>query len=296
MIKHAYLILAHNQIDLLKTLVSLLDDERNDIYIHLDKKYRNEAKIEELHHVCKHSALTLLPDRLSVHWGGKSIIDAEMRLLNASIKGNYAYYHLLSGVDLPLKDQDTIHRFFQQNSGKEFLDIWQLKSSTHTRFNYYTVFPEGEGNLLPRYVNYLVKGILMLLKVRINKDVDFRYGSQWFSITHDFASYIVAQQQWVDKVFAHTSTCDEVFIPTLLYRSPYAENLYSQQDDAGYRIGNMRFIDWSRGTSVRHPYTFTIEDFPLLCQVPHMFARKFNIEQQGDLVAKLAEYVSAKKH
>lgn len=36
--KHAYLILAHNDPKVLELLVRLLDDSRNDIYIHVDKK------------------------------------------------------------------------------------------------------------------------------------------------------------------------------------------------------------------------------------------------------------------
>ena len=36
--KHAYLILAHTHLRQLRTLLSLLDDPRNDIYIHIDRK------------------------------------------------------------------------------------------------------------------------------------------------------------------------------------------------------------------------------------------------------------------
>jgi len=36
--KHAYLIIAYHQWDLLKVLIRMLDDERNDIFIHIDKK------------------------------------------------------------------------------------------------------------------------------------------------------------------------------------------------------------------------------------------------------------------
>lgn len=35
--KHAYLILAHGDFALLQCLVSALDDERNDLYVHVDK-------------------------------------------------------------------------------------------------------------------------------------------------------------------------------------------------------------------------------------------------------------------
>lgn len=39
--KHAYLIMAHNQAELLYKLLELLDNASNDIYIHIDKKFKN---------------------------------------------------------------------------------------------------------------------------------------------------------------------------------------------------------------------------------------------------------------
>lgn len=38
--KHAYLILAHEDTLELRRLLALIDDERHDIYIHIDKKSR----------------------------------------------------------------------------------------------------------------------------------------------------------------------------------------------------------------------------------------------------------------
>lgn len=38
MLKHAYLIMAHNDPYVFHKLISLLDDERNDIFVHIDKK------------------------------------------------------------------------------------------------------------------------------------------------------------------------------------------------------------------------------------------------------------------
>lgn len=35
---HAYLIIAHNEFEVLTKLIGLLDDNRNDIYVHIDKK------------------------------------------------------------------------------------------------------------------------------------------------------------------------------------------------------------------------------------------------------------------
>ena len=39
--KHAYLIIAHNNFYILEKLILLIDDIRNDIYLHIDSKVKN---------------------------------------------------------------------------------------------------------------------------------------------------------------------------------------------------------------------------------------------------------------
>ena len=39
--KHAFLILTHNEFRVLQALVSRLDDERNDIFVHFDKNVKD---------------------------------------------------------------------------------------------------------------------------------------------------------------------------------------------------------------------------------------------------------------
>ena len=46
--KHAYLILAHTDMVQLQRLISCLDDRRNDIYVHIDKKAVFEDKAFEV--------------------------------------------------------------------------------------------------------------------------------------------------------------------------------------------------------------------------------------------------------
>lgn len=42
--KHAFLIMAHGQQGILRKLLTMLDDERNDIFLHIDKKWGGIAK------------------------------------------------------------------------------------------------------------------------------------------------------------------------------------------------------------------------------------------------------------
>ena len=140
--RHAYLILAHHHFSQLRKLIELLDDSRNDIFVHVDAKAAFDP--EEWRNVCRHSALVFLENRLRVSWGGVSIMRSELALLREALShGKYDYFHLLSGMDLPIKDQDTIHSFFDRHSGTEFLNFWNFKKTTRSRFHYYHPFPGG---------------------------------------------------------------------------------------------------------------------------------------------------------
>lgn len=108
--KHAFLIIAHTDWSLLKTLVSLLDYELNDIYIHIDAKVLAKD-IPDI--ICSKSNLYMLERRISVAWGDISVVEAEYLLFETAYNNShYSYYHLLSGVDLPLKPKEYIYSFF----------------------------------------------------------------------------------------------------------------------------------------------------------------------------------------
>ena len=115
--RHAYLIIAHNNFTQLQILLDLLDDERNDIYLHIDEKSKDVPAF-----TTKRSGLILVP-RMNVMWGGHSQIQCELLLMETAGKGHYDYYHLLSGIDLPLKTQNQIHAFFREHGDKEYIDF-----------------------------------------------------------------------------------------------------------------------------------------------------------------------------
>lgn len=57
-------------------------------------------------------------DRVDVRWGDYSVVEAELKLLRAAVAENYQYFHLISGMDLPLKPQAEIHVFLIGTSVK----------------------------------------------------------------------------------------------------------------------------------------------------------------------------------
>ena len=137
--RHAYLIKAHHQFDLLEKLLWLLDDERNDIYIHIGVGVNyDRARFEKC--VKKSGIFFVYPVKES--WGGYSQIESELHLFEAAAENSYAYYHLLSGVDLPLKTQDEIHAFFDANDGKEFIyfcpkSFWKESAYKYEQYRFW---------------------------------------------------------------------------------------------------------------------------------------------------------------
>lgn len=273
---HAYLIQAHGNFHQLAILLKALDDERNDIFVHVDAKCGAFPQ-KELEDACKKSGLTFTR-RIKVNWGGPSQIWSELILLEeAALAGHYEYYHLLSGADLPIRSQTEIHGFFNANSGKEFVAFWKLKKTTPSRFLFSPLCEYGS-IFWCNVINNIFKGVQIALKVNRFPDIDYRYGPNWFSITDELARFVIGRRDWIRQVFAHTCNCDEVFLQTLIWNSPFKERLYLAEEfpHSETNMANARFVDWTRGPSVRHPWIFTDDDFDLLKSQPHMFARKFD--------------------
>ena len=111
--RHAYLIMAHNQFDLLKKIISLLDFEGHDFYIHIDKK-SVDFNLSDFEGAAKKSNIIFI-DRRDTVWGGYSGIETELALLEKAAKGDYSYFHLISGADMPLKPAKEIYEFFEQS-------------------------------------------------------------------------------------------------------------------------------------------------------------------------------------
>lgn len=290
--RHAYLILAHKNPSQLHKLLALLDDERNDIFLHIDKSAPFSR--DDIQGACEKASLEFIEPRIKVSWGGASIVKAEMALLEAAAKKEHSYYHLLSGLDLPIKSQDAIHKFFEDNDGYEFLNMWPLNPASLNRVQYRYPFPEGSHFFLTNLINNIAYCILKALNIKRNTDINFQSGSQWFSITHAAALYAVSRKEWVEKVFSGCRICDEFLMSTIIWNSPFREKLYCKDFVDGHTINmsNLRYIDWNRGGSQRHPGTFTIEDFEMLKNVPHLWARKFDENVDKDIIDAIAEYVT----
>lgn len=267
----------------------MLDDERNDIYLHID--YRSMELYEKTNSLqMQQAGLHILSARNKVYWGDLSQVETEYLLLEtASAKESYSYYHLLSGTDLPIQTQDYIHSFFQINAGKEFVEYWsdnrhqkdlKRKISRYYFFTKHLKRNNSKWHVITAPCHNLALIVQKMVHFHRKQEVEFRKGSQWFSITHNFCLYLLEKKPFVLQRFRYTLCPDEIFVQTLLWNSPFKKNIYNIEDN---NIGSMRLIDWNRGD----PYTWKMQDYTELTNSDKLFARKF-CSQEEELI-KLIE-------
>lgn len=294
--RHAYLLMVHEYNIVLERLLESIDDKRNDIFIHVDKKTKN-FPFEKIKIKIKLSGVYFIP-RIKVYWGGYSFTQVEVSLLkNAINKGEYRYLHLLSGADLILKSQDEIYKFFIENDGKEFVSIHNKTFNDSFRVNYYFIekIMARRDKTILTYVLKKMHSIFLkiqkLFLVKRNKNYSFYKDSNWFSITYDFAKYIVEHENEINKRYKHTFCSDEIFLQSLIMNSPFKNNIYKflKEDKEEFA---MRYIDWERGT----PYTFKKEDYNILLNSNLIFARKFSEKIDQDIIELIYNCIKNKKN
>lgn len=292
--KNAYLIIAHNNFEQLKLLLQVLDDKDNDIYLHIDKK----SKLFDLKKCTENLAYSQVYqiDSMPVNWGGYSMVKCELNLLKAALPKKYDYYHLISGQDFPLHSQKQLKEFLEKNKGKEYIHFATeeeiKKCNVIDRVQYYHWFQEGlkSKNEIKKLFYTSMKNITLLLqrtfhiKRKINKKIQF--GSQWFSITHDMADYIIQHEKEIYNLFKHSRCGDELFIQTICYSSPYYKNVYDLSRNMLFE-GSLRLIDFERGNGKGSPYVFRYEDKDLLDKSELFFARKFDYSIDSKIIMHL---------
>jgi len=295
--RHAYLIIAHHHFDMLERLIGVLDSEHADFYIHINRRANDFDEARILGAMKKSKGKIFR--KYKITWGADTQIKCELFLMEQAIKENYDYYHLLSGVDIPLKTAKEIEAYFETQT-KSFLEIKQEKdiSATLERVRYYYPLQALIGRqkagrgwfyALLDQLSYECVKIQKLLHIDRTRNAPFTYcrGGNWFSITHELTVHAVGCRALIRKYFYHSITADEMFLQCVACTSPYREEIIRE---------NLRLVDWQRtehgGCS---PHTFTIEDYEMLTSSDRLFARKFDPDIDREIIDALYGRLEAAK-
>ena len=293
--RHAYLVMAHHRPDLLRLLLEELDDPRNDIFLHIDRKAG-----EDMDPSCfcvKKSRLTVIPS-MKVEWAGYSQVACGMRLLKAAVKTeDYAYVHMMSGATYPLRTQDEIHAFFEANAGREFMEI--SSRDCEERVKYRWIFNEiGKRYKTDRryWQIHRVQQQYGIQQKRRGVDRFRRYGMvcrkglAYWSITGGLAAYLVSREKLIQRMMRHSIFGDEIFVQTIAYNSPFRKNIF---DGEGRPNESLRATTWGLENEghEREEHNFSREDIPYLRQSDALFALKFEGEDGVMLIRQIREWM-----
>lgn len=293
--RHAYLIMAHNNIEQLNTLLKVLDSEYSDLYVHIDVK---SSISEEDIYVPSKSRLYFYKE-ISVFWADFSQVECEIYLLKKAVPNNYHYYHLLSGADMPLKTPKEISDFMA-NDNRIYLHYSKECDTEKVRdyFKYYH-FLQKKLYIVNRdhrfsWYKVLNKIILCGQKLigidRCKDGIVIKKGANWFSIPSDAAEYVIEKEKWIKDRFDKTRSGDELFLQTLFFNSDYINRLFRFNEDDGYE-SCLRYIDWNRGT----PYVFRSNDYDELLNSNMLFARKFDWNIDKEIIIKIQVFLGGIK-
>lgn len=278
----AYLILAHSNPNQLERLVNRLQDERNDIFIHLDTKAEDE---QSFFRIAAYRGVFFISKRHDVRWGAFSMVKATLDSLNEIIgHGEYDYINLLSGSDYPIKSNSEIFHFFNKYYGREFLYYRrspspELPLGGCDRYEYYYDYD----NVTTKWDNYETEMRQRNIRRSFLQGMAPYHGSQWWSLTGKCVEYVinkVRSDYEILNFYRYTKYPDEHFFQTIIMNSEFA----------AYTVNNnLRYIDWSCvnwntvdwSSVLPHPKILGTDDFRRLKFSQALFARKF--DQEVDL-------------
>ncbi len=292
--RHAFAIMAHDQFELTESLIKLLAHPRAASVLHLNVD--NVAGV--LHRHPTLARAQLIP-RVRVQWGAYSLLTVQLRLLRAALDAGCDYVHLLSGKDLPLAPVSDILDFVDSSDGTEFIHI---NASAHTdqvseRVSRYWSArllrgkvergPWGAALRAPQRGLVTAQGLL-----GVNRSLQWgrtvSSGSTWFTVTAELAQHFVDHETWANQHLRKTFVPEEFFYATMAMHSARRSHIDPGVSDYDANLRHIRWRPRNRG----HPHTWRMKDWPELASSPNMFARKFDLTVDRDIVNAVVERAS----
>ncbi len=286
------IVLAYKLPAQLRLLLTTLQHPEVRIYLHVDKGVR----FEPFRTAASTLGVTFLR-RYRSYWGSAGCVDAILEGLRVAYSDGCDYILTISGQDLPLVPIADIVRFFAAHRTTSYLRYWPIHETNspyrgidRTDFYAYTLFGRREVCVPWHHdSSYLsLKGQLLNTALRLWSLPKGRrsfphyvrpmMGDTWWNINRDAALYVlefVANHEDYRRYHEHTLTAEEVFFSSILGGTAFPGQLESE---------SLRYIVAAPGW---HPKVLTTLDLPAVMQSGKLFARKFDLTVDSQLVDRV---------
>jgi len=285
-VRIAYLILAYDQPRHLGRLVDQLDDGNATFLIHVDRK----SDIAPFRQAVASKRAAFLNERLSINWGGWSMVQATLTMLRrAHADGTSDYYQLLSDSCYPIKSNRDIAGKLQANA-RNYVTINQELTPQLPHFG--RIGQYHWPDLVPARTLRQFHKVSSRLQRRLParrppRGLRLYKGWQWWCLSRACTEYILSyidSHPEVVRFFRYTSIPDETFFHTIIANSKFADTL-SPGFEQGTVAGN-HYIRWHRGK----PCVLNADAFEALIGSDACFARKLNDPESVQLIEMLRDF------
>lgn len=306
--RHAILILAHKNSEQIGRLVARLKHKNLDIFIHLDKKWKiTEQEKNDI--LKKNSNVYICDKRISCSLDKWSLVAATYELLKfAKNNGNYGYFCLLSGQDYPIKSLNFIINRLNELYPKPLIDCtpydksnWISSGFKRIRFvDMHNMVHNVTKNrflrnimMLPIYIiEFIATFILGSPIKRLNKIHCKLYGgSAWWILPKPVVEEVIQQIDMnteLVKAFKLKTTPEETFFQTITMKTELSNLVDINPIDAvAQNCETFAYFQDVDKEPTGHPYIFTINEFKKIQNLPHLFARKFDINIDSAILDKI---------
>ncbi|MDD3144492.1 MAG: beta-1,6-N-acetylglucosaminyltransferase [Candidatus Gracilibacteria bacterium] len=276
----AYLILVHRLPKQFKRLFKSIYNPNNYYLIHIDKKASKDLH-KEITNFINDFENTYILESESIVWGGYSMVNVELngikKLLGLGL--NWDFFINLSGQDYPVKSQNDINIFLKENRENNYIKV----------SNQITERPDT----MNRIENYFIDNGNYINEIK-NEKRDFLedtipyIGGQWMILNRKCCEFICnsLETKKYEDYYINTLIPDESYFQTLLMNSSFDGNIIN--DDK-------RSIIWVNDGDIKlRPKTFTKEDINFLSLENNLFARKFDDNEDSEIIDFIKENFNKK--
>jgi hypothetical protein len=277
--KQVFLIAAHKDPAQLNALVEQLRDDDFLIYVHLDAKGAIEpAEV--------HQAARLVKDRVAVHWGCFSQVQATLNSLAQIVAEvpDFDKVLFLSAQDFPLLSNQALKAALAELRGHELLDtvaIGRQPGQWAADYRYQYFYREDGPRLLRLACSVLNRAMRARgLTRRLPAGLQPYGGSSWWALSRECVRELlerVRREPAISRFFRSVACADEMFFQTLVMNSRFGARVLPE---------NFRYIQWPE-QGARNPKILDEHDFERIAASKAHFCRKIDSRTSAALLPRL---------
>lgn len=317
--KIAILLLVHKSPEQLEHLLRRMDDNRFDIYIHVDAK-SDINQFKGVKNQVKASEVIFVKERIKTYFNDFSLVKATVNTIKEAISKEYKYYILLTGQDYPIKSNDYIYEKLSNDYPISYIDMYGVEESfskgvrwvEHIGYSYFSqnirkFLLNMIGNklyfskfgyvvkIIPKMYDMIMTRFAFSPRAKLkNTEYVYSAGSHFWILPDISVKHIIQKfdnDTCINNIFKHIAAPEESYFQTILSSMSnlkLSDGMYDQFSSRRKEMDNpsLRLIKWyenGQHTS-GHPAIWKMEDAHIIEEAEALFARKFDINIDSDII------------